>query len=325
VRPRPSARHPAVFFINGIGDHLLALPALRALAALFPHSLTLICRPTQYRLLFADLSIRALVPATTDFDPSEVAASVGSCDLFISPQPWHSESMTALVNLLRPSRSIGFFPEYQVCVAPTRRHAVDVMFSVATHLEPRLRIDDYAARPALPPTAEESASRILTTLPRASRLLVVHTDTRREKMWRANRFIAVFDAFLEQHSEFLVFIVGANRQRLDQGRQTSRIIPCYGLPLATSLALVGRADLFLGVDSCMLHAADLFRVPSVGLFGPTDEREFGFRFARHVHVCGNGSMRNIGVEQVLEALNVLTADLADRRARARMMRTPCIC
>jgi ADP-heptose:LPS heptosyltransferase len=63
------------------------------------------------------------------------------------------------------------------------------------------------------------------------------------------------------------------------------------------------ADLFLGVDSLFLHAADLFRVPSVGLFGPTACEEWGFRVTpTWRHISGHGSMDTIQREAVLDAL-----------------------
>ena len=49
-------RTPVVFFANGIGDTVLALPALRALAALFPGRLSLVCDRDVWPGLFCDLA-----------------------------------------------------------------------------------------------------------------------------------------------------------------------------------------------------------------------------------------------------------------------------
>lgn len=51
-------------------------------------------------------------------------------------------------------------------------------------------------------------------------------------------------------------------------RPRQRLVRVERLRLGVALALVSLSDLFLGVDSCMLHMADLCRVPGVGLFGP---------------------------------------------------------
>ena len=63
----------------------------------------------------------------------------------------------------------------------------------------------------------------------------------------------------------------------------------------------------------MLHASDLARVPSVGLFGPTLAREFGFRFAPNITLQSASQMRTIPVEQVYLAVRTM---LTDQNARA---------
>src|SRR4029077_19855198 len=86
-----------------------------------------------------------------------------------------------------------------------------------------------------------------------------------------------------------------------------RLLSLDGLPLANALALATLSDMFLGVDSCMLHMADVSRVPGVGLFGPAPDdplgaQEVGFRLADHLHISGEGSMTDVKVPDVLNAL-----------------------
>jgi ADP-heptose:LPS heptosyltransferase len=85
------------------------------------------------------------------------------------------------------------------------------------------------------------------------------------------------------------------------------VIPCYGLSLASSCCLVAESDFFIGIDSCMLHVADLARVPGVGLFGPTNVKEFGFYIGPHIMIQGAGTMEKIEAGMVTEALNHLVA------------------
>jgi len=73
---------------------------------------------------------------------------------------------------------------------------------------------------------------------------------------------------------------------------------------------VAESDLFVGVDSCMLHVADMARIPGVGLFGPTNAKEFGFYIGPHIMIQAEGSMEKIGAGQVTEALNRLVAQPA---------------
>ena len=88
----------------------------------------------------------------------------------------------------------------------------------------------------------------------------------------------VLNEFLDEHEDFVALIVGMTRHPFDSGKHRNRVVPCAGLPLDVTIGLIAMSDLFVGVDSFALHAADLHRVPGVGLFGPTAPGEFGFRF-----------------------------------------------
>ena len=45
--------------------------------------------------------------------------------------------------------------------------------------------------------------------------------------------------------------------------------------LLTAYAALKRADLFIGNDSGLMHIAAAAGVPTIGLFGPSDERRYG--------------------------------------------------
>ena len=303
--------HPVVFFVNGIGDHLLALPAVRALANLFDGRLRVVCAPGMYELFFADLRIADMFPCVIEpggrtFDAAELANAIGPCDLFVSLVPWHSASITELIELLAPPDSIGFFPQF-VHARPRdySKHAMDLAFDVPRYFDASLRVEAHLSPPVLPAEAWESARRIRARIPAPMRILAVHMDTASEKMWPIERFTHVLDKFLENHPEFFVLVVGALEYSCDHAPMSDRVVTACGLPLSVTFCLVASADAFLGVDSCMLHAADLFRVPGVGLFGPTCCHEFGFRVAKHRHVSANQNLDEVDPASVLEMLESL--------------------
>lgn len=334
------ATRPVAIFANGLGDHLLALPAMRALAELFQGRLTLVCMPGVRSLFFSDLPLRSFCEVAMEslegrriFDAETVAQEVGKTDLFLSLNPWHSQAVTQLLELLGRPRSIGFHRSFEKALPlDFKKHSAELAFEVPRQLAPSLRVEDYADPPGIPAGAWRRARDLHSLVPASMRVLAVHADTgiwtssgstasaatvmpscvRGSKMWPAHRFVQLLDQFLRRHTEFVVFVVGAKDLHLDQGDCGSRIFPCLGLPLDTTLALVGQSDFFIGVDSCMLHAADLYRIPGIGLFGPTDYREFGFRFSPHRHVSGGTSMEGIAVEVVLDALESLIQDRPDR-------------
>jgi ADP-heptose:LPS heptosyltransferase len=311
-----SAERPVTFFTNGIGDALLALPALRALSQTFEGRLTLICDRRDHHLFYHELPVRRIIEIPDlrierpqlrrIFDVEQLSAAVGRADLFISLVAWQAPSLTALIDKLSPDAVVGFFPDAHFVVPPDRDiHSADLDFAVARRIDASLRIDDFSWPPRLPEAAERFARDLRQSLPEWARLLVVHPDTGRAKCWSAESFVRLLDEWLDRRPDFLAWIVGMPYAPLDVEGHAARVVSCAGLPLAESVALVGQADLFIGIDSCMLHAADLFRVPGVGLFGPTSVTEWGFRFGPHRHVQGAGSLASVPVGAVLEVLDDL--------------------
>ena len=317
------ALHPVAIFANGFGDCLISLPALRAAASFFKGRLTLVCPPGIARLFFSDLTLGVIcgcemrqVPQGRAFDADELSKRLMGCDLLLSfNSTWHSPDVDRLLALLSPAASVGFFPSFQIVLPRVPdKHSADLAFDVTQRLKPSSRLEDFAAPPVFPSKAHQLARQMRGLVPAGARVLVVHADTKPEKMWPAERFVAVLDEFLEHHPDFITFVVGSCRLPLDAGRHGKRVFLCYELPLPVSLALVGEADLFLGVDSCMLHAADLFRVPGVGLFGPTNCAEWGFRIGPHRHVCGDDHcIQRVSVPDVLDALESLLAETGAAR------------
>jgi ADP-heptose:LPS heptosyltransferase len=116
-------------------------------------------------------------------------------------------------------------------------------------------------------------------------------------MWTGERWTSLLESFLNRHGLLVVVVVGYRHAGVAQA--SDRVLLAYGNSLDASMALVAAADMFIGVDSCMLHVADFFRVPGVGLFGPTRASEFGFFLAPSVHIQAQEKMDDIQVEDVL--------------------------
>jgi hypothetical protein len=253
-------------------------------------------------------------PRGGGFDEEELAARIGACDLFLSLVPWHSSSMDRLVARLKPAHSIGFCSAFDDNCGPgDAPHSADVAFTLPRRLDPALRIEDFAQPPRWPAEAVERASAIRRQIPADMRALVVHADTSSAKMWPAEGWRCFLDLVLSRFTRFVVLVVGRIPLPIVPERHRHRVAQCYDLSLGAAMALVGQADIFAGIDSCMLHAADLCGVPGIGLFGPTDPAEFGFRFAHHRHVIGRAGMPSIRPEEVIEAFEQLARHIEHRR------------
>jgi len=311
-------RRPVVFFNNGIGDHIIVLPALRALSNIFSGRLSLIARHEAYTEIFSDIVFasvwfieafgsagdrlmqkmgRELAP----FDHEALAEQASGCDLFISLCSWTSPDLERLIEKISPLVSVGFFPTFTHQLSDLSVNCFDTIFSVTHLFNAQLKIEDFSNPP---PIAQKYLTLVhdLKFSNIENKILVVHTQTKQRKMWSSEIFLKTIDNFLSVHTDYIVIILGSFHDLpLDLAYYRQRIFDICGIPIGLSFALLSIADLFLGVDSCMLHAADLFRVPGVGIFGPTNPKKWGFRFAIHKHVTSD-SIASITSEEVIDAL-----------------------
>jgi ADP-heptose:LPS heptosyltransferase len=320
-----NAKNPVVFFANGFGDAILALPALRALTALFPNRLTLIAQTAKYVDLFQCLPTKEqfFITATKKkfwetAETERVAQAIVSketqaCDLFIAMVPWNSSSLAHMVEKLNPETTVGFFHEYDVFLPLDYSiHSAKLNFEVVKMLSPDCTFESFLSPLSYPAAASGLASDIKRRLASGARLLAVHTETLSDKMWELKNFAAVLNRFLAENPEHLAIVVDDKSclpPLIEDGVQ-SRFINGTGLGLIDALCLVQSADLFLGIDSCMLHSADFGRVPAVGLFGPTKAHEFGFLAGPNITIQGRAAMSEIQPDLVLEALRSLVKNPA---------------
>ncbi|MBV8593648.1 MAG: glycosyltransferase family 9 protein [Caulobacteraceae bacterium] len=104
------------------------------------------------------------------------------------------------------------------------------------------------------------------------------------KTWPAERYATVIRALLGPGGALaggrLMLLGGAADRRAADGlRATARrdgLIDLVGrVPLLVSYAALKRARLFVGADSGLMHLAAAAGAPTLGLFGPSDERLYG--------------------------------------------------
>jgi hypothetical protein len=304
------ARLPVVFAYNGgIGDRLCNLPALRALAHVFEGRAALVCRTGDRDMYYSGLPLRTvheldfeLIEAGFRFDAESLAHRVGACDLLVCINPWHTDSVSTLLARLSHPRSIGFFADFDNhLTCDFSGHAIDMAFAVPASLDPTLRPAEFSGPPAISAEQAATARQIKREYFGASKVLFVHMDTKPDKMWPRARFERVLDRFLRARPDYRALVIDLRNEWSGHRHFEGRLVS-VALPLDTTFALLRECNLFLGIDSCHLHAADLFRIPGVGIFGPTTSRRWGYRFSPHHHFQGQGTTLTIGVEEVSAAL-----------------------
>ncbi len=120
-----------------------------------------------------------------------------------------------------------------------------------------------------------------------------------------DRLASAVDSFLVSHPSFIAVDVGPGELPLPPATR-SRVFTGLELPLVEAMATVASADLFLGIDSCMLHVADLARVP--GSACSVRQAPPSSAFASLVTVTFTRVMQwqDIAVSDVVSALDALT-------------------
>jgi len=117
------------------------------------------------------------------------------------------------------------------------------------------------------------------------------------KTWPAEKFLAA----ARQLRMKCIFVAGAG-QDLAAFREFRTLV---GAPLTQLKRLLARASLFVGNDSGPAHMAAALGVPTVVVFGNSDPRIWGPWKATAETVAARGPIADVGVEEVLGALERL--------------------
>ena len=309
---------PAVMFVNGFGDQLMSLPAMRALASIFPGGMQLLLGEGMLSFFYRGLPFGDPVRLWwDDFEKKSIDVErsfpcARPCDLFLSLSTWASPSILELARRMGAGWTVGHGAMFDHAVPlDASAHMFDLIFSVTQALRPDLRFDDFSHAPRFSPAAENAAARFVRKHAGAGkRILFVHPETHVSKMWSPTCLQWVLGRFLDAYPDFVVFVASVSWFPLLLPRGWDRLV-LIDEHLELVLAILRHADLFLGVDSCFLHAADLYRIPGIGLFGPTEPERWGFRLSpRARSIWGKGSMKGIERAPVLDCLLETAADRA---------------
>ena len=307
ARPNVPFERPAVFFVNRLGDQLIALPAMRALGAIFPGGMQLLLGEGIPSFFYRHLPFSEPVRVRWDgddqrgIDVDRTASVAAGCDLFLCLSPARLSFVGPLARRLGACWTVGFGEGLdQRLHFADGIHALDSLFAIPQCLDPALRLDQFCGPPVFSSAAEAAAARFLASARGPwPRVLFVHPETDPERMWARERLAWVLDRFLAERPDFMAFVSSLEPVDLDWHGGRVRQIDMH---LELTLALMRHADLFLGVDSCFLHAADLFRIPGVALFGPTEAWQWGFRLSPRSRHVSAPTMDGIRREAVLDAL-----------------------
>jgi ADP-heptose:LPS heptosyltransferase len=260
-----------VLIITGsmIGDVILSTGAIAEIVRRHPHDrVTVVCSPGT-AILFRHL------PTKAEIIPLAKKKRGGHwVDLYrmLRSRRW------AKIYDFRNSLAGRFLAGPRVTPAKSGRGVVHKVAEASSILG-----DGPALSPVLWLSAADAAA-LPDAVTSAKRLLVLGPGaTRAGKTWPIERF-GVLAADLTAPGGLLdgavVVPTGGPMDKAAAGViaeavPASRFVDMTGADLLTTAALMARADLFVGNDSGMMHLSAAAGAPTLGLFGPTDERLYG--------------------------------------------------
>jgi len=190
-------------------------------------------------------------------------------------------------------------------IVPTRHRAV--MRRSAGHKTEQLAAILGLKPPPLPVvwTAAADIAKAASLLP-PDRPVIALAPTANwlPKIWPAERFVAAFEA-LSAGNAIPAVIAGPGPTERAMAEPLLAALPgaidlvgCLSLPEIA--AVLARTALFIGNDSGLMHLAAAAGAPTIGLFGPTNAREYAPAGpnARAI-VSATGRMDDIGIPDIL--------------------------
>jgi lipopolysaccharide heptosyltransferase II len=135
---------------------------------------------------------------------------------------------------------------------------------------------------------------------------------REEKNWLPERWAAVADALIEKSNTTVVFTGGKRDaaivedvvRAMKHANKTRNV--CGKTTLTQLAAVLKRCALVLCPDSGTMHLARAMKTPLIGLFGPENAREWGYREPHFQHIQRR-TPRDITAEDVLGKIRQMRA------------------
>ncbi len=330
---------------NWVGDAVLSLPALRALRAAFPAAeLVVLARPQVADLYRGVAEVNRVLPleAKNGGGLLSVAAQLRRERFDIAVLFQNAFQAALLAALAGIPRRVGYRRDARgwllTQAIPLPRPGETPPHESYYYLElirragwletlPRLTHIPLRADPALTAAMESRWRELGASNGRLRVVIAPGAAYGSAKCWLPERFAELADRLAERFDARVVLAgtqAEANlAERIVAAMQTHSVSLVGQTSLPEFLALLARAQLFIGNDSGAMHLAAAVGLPSVIIFGPTDEAGTGPLsqrahlvkqpvscspcFLRHCPV-DHRCMTRVTVDAVWQAVEVALAD-----------------
>lgn len=312
-------------FGGGLGDAYIHLVTLRALQEIFQERFVLITTERNKDLYkeenFSKIEIIEL-SRVNDNDGKLTAYSfnmnyfntlLDNCDVLIDLNPWYMPFEYKDYIEGSTCNTLGRFKFFKTHIPyDCSQNIFDSTFLFAKYFNDKLDIRDFAYPPQLGVKAKNFLEKVQTALQESLFLFGIQDETKDHKLWNPGSFEDLIDRLLDRYNNAGVIVLSRKTTiDLDKIRNKQRVIS-FGSPRAINefISLMHIVDLFIGIDSVFLHLTNLFKVPTIGIFGPTDPVEWGLKFTQgEIVVSKSGKTEDIPVALVEHAVNRLIEQL----------------
>jgi ADP-heptose:LPS heptosyltransferase len=293
---------------GGLGDLLLAVPAIRSVRARFLRHQLLLCGHDQAceflheccRLIDRWMSVQTTA-CTALFGGAEandllLKDWLSRCDVAVA---WTKDERGTLAAALKNSGAAAVLVESPFCSTLTAVHQSDRFLEILN--EPAA--EHSVMKPfAVPASLRERAAACLHAcdLPSNRPLVLVHPGSgSRHKCVKPAVLASVVQQLQKQGVVPLVLEGPADQEPVGNLLSHLPIKPSVlrGLSLSVLAGVLSRVELFVGHDSGITHLSALLGIPTVALFGPTSPARWAPR-GSHVVIVQGESCRCFSWDEV---------------------------
>ena len=150
----------------------------------------------------------------------------------------------------------------------------------------------------------------ITRIPARARIVIHPLTPLEEKNWSLENWAELINKLNEKNEKIIFCIIGTEKDRekieflISKLISKEHVINLAGkLNIAQTIRLISKSSLIIGGDSGPVHFAELTNTPILALFGPTDERRWGFTKKAN-RIIKKSKMEEISIEEVLEKINL---------------------
>lgn len=310
-----------VLHAGGIGDLLLALPALRLFRRAFPrYTLELMGRPERLSVVAFDLQAQSI------HSVDQAGMAYFYSDAGTLP-PLLSALFSSFSSVLVFGKDSGSILSKNLSRAGAERVITIPPFPpqesehhVSEYLVESLRAAGIEGKSSfsplrLPEEALNFARRFWAGvgLKEGERVLAIHPGSGSPgKNWDAKKFAAVADWAAERCR--ILLISGPARDGAGEIRASlkkARPLTADNLPLTQLAAVLKTSNAYLGNDSGISHLAASLNLPTVALFGPTNPAIWGPRgpgvriiYGKNIYTPGSRKVRSERLHPRLESIPI---------------------